>query len=560
MQQSDSLKIKALLEKIDQAHNPIDAYNYSNEIEKLALKEQDDYQLATTQLLLTQILIKNGIYKEALVKNTKALNYFRDSTYYQQLADCWKYMALIYGFFEDYDKQLEYNNRCLEVIRKTGQPLIEIRILNNIGHTHYDVKAYDKAVEVFKDNISNPAIDTHLKCVSHKNLGKAYYELGDYKLAQEEFYTAIELGEAYNLPMNIAASHYFLGKIYIHQQKFEKAKKYLETAVNMIDSVNVFAKESIRVYEDYIDLLVQIGDVKELKIQFKRYREVSKKINTQLRDRSIKRLQFQFEINEIEKERSKLEQENLTLHLANRKIEFQKEALESKSAELLVANKELKAFAHMVSHDLKQPIRNVSIFSNLLKDEMEGQLSENAQEYIGFMESATKEMTTFIDDIMRFAKVDYNKNKEKETVDCNKILLQVKSNLSTQIAESNTTIICKPLPTIRAHRSLMIQIFQNLISNAIKFRQEGITPQIKISSHENTTHWVFEIEDNGIGIKEEHQQKIFQLFTRLHSKQAFEGTGIGLSTVSKVITKYGGTIKVNSTYGKGSKFIFDIKK
>lgn len=241
--------------------------------------------------------------------------------------------------------------------------------------------------------------------------------------------------------------------------------------------------------------------------------------------------------------------------------------------QLLYANHELQQFTSIASHDMKEPIRMISSFSSLLHRKYGNQLDEGGQEFIEFIQGAANRMSVLLDDLLDYARAGIN-TQQAETVNLNIVLQNVQRNLHLKIQETNTHIISDELPTVHAHFTTMNQVFQNLIANGIKFqpqRQKALStldnnklalevPQIQISYQANNTHYQFSIQDNGIGMASENQQKIFDVFKRLHSKTEYEGTGIGLATCKKIIEKYGGKIWVESEEGQGSCFHFTLPK
>ena len=231
-------------------------------------------------------------------------------------------------------------------------------------------------------------------------------------------------------------------------------------------------------------------------------------------------------------------------------------ALRETLMEVERSNAELEQFAYVTSHDLREPLRMITSFLQLLERRYSDQLDEDASDFIGFAVDGAKRLDAMINDILIYSKVS-KKERNLTNVDLNKILDQTYLNLITSIEESNAKITHDPMPTIIIDEKLMVQLFQNLIGNAIKYRSQE-SPTIHISSQKENNQWLFSVRDNGIGISKEHLQKIFTIFQRLHTKDEYEGTGIGLSIVQKIIHQHGGEIWVKSEPGKGSIFYFTI--
>lgn len=226
---------------------------------------------------------------------------------------------------------------------------------------------------------------------------------------------------------------------------------------------------------------------------------------------------------------------------------------------ILAANENLKNFAHAASHDLKEPLRMIQSFGQLLQRRNKGKLDTSSQEFLGFIIDASSRMNQLIQDLLEYSTTGTQETPVK-TVDLNNTLFMVQNNLRLKMAETHTQIIADQLPTVKAHSSLMSQLFQNIIANGIKFQQPGIQPEINIQVEEMEEHVQISIADNGIGIAPEYHQQIFGVFKRLHSKSEYEGSGIGLATCRKIIEAYNGKIWVESEIGKGTTFFFTLPK
>jgi PAS domain S-box-containing protein len=226
--------------------------------------------------------------------------------------------------------------------------------------------------------------------------------------------------------------------------------------------------------------------------------------------------------------------------------------------QLVVSNKELEQFAYVASHDLQEPLRMVSSFMQLLEEKYKPQLDDTARQYIDFAVDGADRMKKLILDLLTFSRIGTEK-KLDETVDLNKLIEEIRHSLMMSINECEAQIKIGPLPVIQANRMQMTQLFQNLISNALKYRSDK-TPEIEIGHNETDHNYVFYIKDNGIGIDSKYFQKIFVIFQRLHNKTAYSGTGVGLSICKKIVEKHGGIISLQSEPGNGSTFNFTIPK
>lgn len=223
------------------------------------------------------------------------------------------------------------------------------------------------------------------------------------------------------------------------------------------------------------------------------------------------------------------------------------------------SNEELEQFAYVSSHDLQEPLRTIASFTQLLERRYKGKLDEDADEFIGYIVDAAVRMKQQINDLLEFSRVTTTGSKFG-MVDTNFILDQVINNLKSSIDENNAEIIHGNLPKLIGDSDQLRRVFQNLIGNAIRYRKPDESPKICISAYEDKDNgeYVFSVQDNGIGIEKQYLNRIFRIFQRLHTMEEYEGTGIGLSVVKRVVDRHGGRIWVESELGKGSTFYFTL--
>ncbi|WP_199200215.1 sensor histidine kinase [Adhaeribacter arboris] len=223
---------------------------------------------------------------------------------------------------------------------------------------------------------------------------------------------------------------------------------------------------------------------------------------------------------------------------------------------LKLKNQELEQFAFITSHDLQEPLRTITTVVDNLEQQNKGELNEMTSVYLGFIAQSAVRMRTLITGLLEYSRL--GKDKLLEKVDCNKVLHECLTDLRAYIQENQATITSSSLPELQAYGLELKLLFQNLISNAIKFRQKNISPQIRITAVQEANYWVFSVADNGIGIEERFREKIFVIFHRLHSRTAYEGTGIGLAHCRKIAELHRGKIWVEANPEGGSIFRFKI--
>jgi signal transduction histidine kinase len=230
--------------------------------------------------------------------------------------------------------------------------------------------------------------------------------------------------------------------------------------------------------------------------------------------------------------------------------------LQARATELQRSNSELEQFAYVASHDLQEPLRKVASFSQLLQRRYAGKLDARADQYIEFAVDGAKRMQALINDLLAYSRVGRS-DREPALVSSDAALTQARANLAEQIEETGATIETGHLPLVLAELPLLIAVFQNLLSNALKF-SGGKPPRVVITVRRDEPFWLFSFSDNGIGIEPEYAERIFVIFQRLHERSANAGTGIGLAMTRKIIEYFGGQIWLDTTFTGGTRFCFTL--
>ncbi len=230
--------------------------------------------------------------------------------------------------------------------------------------------------------------------------------------------------------------------------------------------------------------------------------------------------------------------------------------LDSANKELKRSNENLEQFAYVASHDLQEPLRTMSSYAQLLDKRYKDRLDADANEFIGYIVDAASRMQKLIMDLLAYSRAGHTATQIKE-VDCNLVFQRVVKSMEATVKSVGAGITCDKLPVVRAHETGILQLFQNLIVNSLKFQGKQ-APLIHMSAHRENGEWVFTVRDNGIGIEPQYHQRIFQIFQRLHQRDAYPGTGIGLAICKKIVENHGGRIWVESEPGKGTSFFFTI--
>jgi len=236
----------------------------------------------------------------------------------------------------------------------------------------------------------------------------------------------------------------------------------------------------------------------------------------------------------------------------------EKERIEKINIKLINSNKEIEQFAYIASHDLQEPLKTLSNYVGLFLKKYKGSMDQDAEQYLAVIGRATERMQSLIKDLLDYSKTENDKN--KTAIDCNILLTDVLNDLAISITESKAEIHSEQLPVIIGYFTGIKSLFQNLISNAIKFRKSDRNPIINITAEVKDNEWLFAVKDNGIGIDKKYYKKLFVVFQRLNNKDEYIGTGIGLAQCKKIVELHRGKIWLESALENGSTFYFTIPK
>ena len=241
---------------------------------------------------------------------------------------------------------------------------------------------------------------------------------------------------------------------------------------------------------------------------------------------------------------------------AYEKLEAAQHALEQAVAELRRSNEELEQFAYVASHDLQEPLRKIASFCDLLESRYTEQLDERAKVYLHYIVDGAMRMQALVNDLLLYSRVT-TRGKEFAPTDLEDVLQEAVANLDMAVNESSAHITHDPLPRVNADARQLGRLFQNLVGNAIKYRGDA-PPRIHVAASQENGEWVFSVRDNGIGIAPEYAERIFVIFQRLHTREEYGGTGIGLAVCKKIVERHGGRIWVESQPGSGATFRFSL--
>lgn len=343
---------------------------------------------------------------------------------------------------------------------------------------------------------------------------------------------------------------------------------FISAKDEVFDKVNAFAVGGV----DYISKPFQFEEVLvriESHLTLRKLQKQLKEQNILLQDEINNRLAVEEILQEknqiLEQEISSrravekaLQEQNLLLQKEIKNRHRVESALLKSNQELARSNAELEQFAYVASHDLQAPLATIASYSQLLEKRYKDQLDSQANKFIGNIVQGCTRMQALIDDLLEYSRVGRSQKPFKLS-NCNQVVEQALANLQAVIRDTQAVVAYSELPVVTGDVSQLIQLFQNLVGNAIKYRQDA-PPAVCISACKQQDSWLFSVSDNGIGIATQHQERIFQIFQRLHTQKEYSGTGIGLAICQKIVERHGGRIWVDSEPGQGSTFYFTLNE
>lgn len=341
---------------------------------------------------------------------------------------------------------------------------------------------------------------------------------------------------------------------------------FISAKDEVFDKVNAFAVGGV----DYISKPFQFEEVLariESHLTLRNLQKELKEQNVLLQEEISSRLAVEKTLDEknqvLQQEISNrcavekaLQEQNLLLQQEISNRQCAESALLKSNQELARSNAELEQFAYVASHDLQAPLATIASYAQLLEKRYKDQLDSQASKFIGNIVHGCTRMQTLIDDLLEYSRVGRSQ-KPFQIIDCNHVIQQVIANLQGAIRNNQAVVTYTELPAVMGDISQLVQLFQNLVSNAIKYRQDE-SPTVYINAYKQENNWLFSVSDNGIGIASQHQERIFQIFQRLHTQKEYSGTGIGLAICQKIVERHGGSIWVDSEPGQGSTFHFTL--
>ncbi len=565
--------------------------SYDYQLQALQLSEAiaDSASIATSYYELGTIFFYQERYQQALEHYQKARHTFGNDSNPTSMYACLAAIGSAYERLGQIELALDYNVQSLKLAEKIEYKTGIAYAAHNIGSNYTLKENYDRALGYL---VKSMQLKLDLKdkwglIGTYRSIALVHIRSGKIEYAKDYLGKALELAKQIDTKSRISEIYKSYADAYKRLNQHEEAYEYLIKYVAVKDSVLSEATlKQMGEKKSLYEIQKREAEINLLKKQQELYQkenQINKLYKYILFGSALfflliirllySRYKLQRQSNALlEEKNSKIKQQNDQLELANAKrkeanalLESQNSLLEEKNeqirlqnSKLETSNEDLKQFAYVASHDLKEPLRMISSYTTLLKKRYSGMFDENAAEFMGFIIDAVGRMETLLSDLLSYSRVN-TQQQVFELIDSARLIEIVVSTLHFKIREKNVKLLIdySEFPKIQASRSQMMQLFQNLISNAIKFTNEQ-QPQLAVGYRKTDEGHLYFVKDNGIGIAEEDQGKIFEMFRRLHTQDEFEGSGIGLSTCKKIVEKHHGEIWLESTKGSGSTFFFRI--
>lgn len=494
---------------------------------------------------------------------------------------------------KEFDQALKYVQQSLDISTRADDDYYVSYCLDLIGNIYHETKNFAKAIEYKTKSCEtvDTIVEAYQSAFCDYTLALTYNEMGDFEKAIALFSSALAKQQASDQQEDAARSMAYLGALLAKEGDCQKGMDMLLQSLAIAEQLVI--KPLYRdVYEKLYATTKHCGrfeDAVGFQEKYILYRDSISNSHVQMR---IANQHAKHELNMLELNLLQKDQRLSTLYIvllcvalafffllatfvfwlykkqqSDNRLQAERSAtlathnvaLESTNQQLKHAYAELEQFAYIISHDLKAPLRTIGSYASLINRRYKDNLDEDGRNFLRYITEDAKHMSTLLENILDYSKVD--KSEEVfEKVDLNLSMERAMRQLDGTIRKINATIVYPSLPTVKGNKTQLLQVFQNLIDNALKFIPADHQPHIQIAVVEEPNHFRFSVQDNGIGIPPEMQSKIFAPFKRLHNRNEYQGTGIGLAICQKIVERHGGKIWVESDGATGTTFYFTIGK
>ncbi|MGB1242418.1 MAG: tetratricopeptide repeat protein [Chitinophagales bacterium] len=525
--------------------------------------------------VIDSLNLMGSIYKEQ-GKFDKALEFFFTALKTaEQIKDTemqgnlYNNIGIIYQVQKNYPKALTFLEQGLEKHQLLRHNIKVMGSLNNIGAIHMQLDEYPKALDYFDKIlviIESKAICIEQEAIVLINVAAIYSKQKKFEKAIRYGQKALKISKKLNTPIYEISSLNNLAITHLDMEQYSKALDYVSQSEKLALEKKGTAALLV-VYDSYIRCYEGLKCYEKAVVYYKKLLQIKDQQYNEDKATAIAELSIQYETEQKEKEIQlhKLDLEKKELEIQrkqdvekmNRQLE---QMVEKRTQQLRIQNKQLKQYAFIVAHDLKEPLCNLSGVADLLHKSYRHQLEPIAQNFLQHITHSTNYMNRLLEDLLIYATLDRGFDENQPTACIIEALEEAKKELKGDIIGSNAKIVMENMPKkLKISRKHLILLLQNLLSNSLQFHRKNVATLIQIKIQKKPDFYQIEVSDNGIGIAPENQQKIFNIFHRL-DKANYKGTGIGLAICDKIVHLYGGQISVKSTLNKGSVFYFTLPR
>lgn len=555
----EQAKVYSLLGAIYEALGSYDnAFKYLIKALKNREKAGDSEGRAESLYKIGSMYYSQSKYDQSLKYYEDALHLCeKDTTIHRKyLLNCLLAVGSVYEELDNQQESLQYNSRALELAIQISNDRNKAYALLNMGENYTNLKDYSKAKEyLLKAMKTSHTLDNpRLSILCHLRMGELQMQTGSFSDAEKSLLLAYFLCKESGSNSILMEVLERLAQLQELKGNHNASNAYLREYITMKDSL---INESSNNEIIKLNTLYEVGK-KENAIQLLEQEKELAEVKRMASQRTMIGLSFflavlAFLLLRVSRLARKQRESNKVLQDLNNQIENQNLQLQS-------YNEELRQYAYVASHDLQEPLRTIGSFVGIIKRRYTDQLDEQAQQYMDFVTNGVARLQLLLKDLLAYTRIE-RENTDFAKVETKEVVTEVISSLQQVIQDSGARIDFDEasMPAVMGNRSRLGQIFQNLISNGIKFRGEQ-SPVVEVGCMPDSDkkEYLFYVKDNGIGIPEEFRTKMFEMFTRLHSREAYEGSGIGLATCRKIIEKHGGKIWAESEPGMGSAIFFTM--
>jgi signal transduction histidine kinase len=579
----------------------LDFFQQSIDLAKNFPEDIDPSQIARVYTQISSIYQVLGDYKKAFDNQMQSLLICEKNNMLTGIANAQYNLGTIFFYQNQFERAREHYEKAKVICDQLEEERFSYSCLAALGSVNERLGEYKKSLE-YNNKSLELAIKLNYKtgiAYSKGNIAVNYLNVNNFAIAEKYCKEAISIKLDLEDSYGAIGSKIDLSKVYINWNKPREAIIVLEQALELAKMVESKSRQS-DIYKTLSIVYEQLDDDSRALDFTKKYVALKDSLLNEktLEEMGTSQQRYKLEKNEhdiamLKKENELLEQKemnqslqkyvfglvtiaflmfiwwyksklnyqnnvNLILEEKNELLNSMNDEIEIKNKQLEHSNEDLRQFAYVASHDLKEPLRMINSYTNLLQRRYMASFDEPGKEFMHYIIDAVGRMENLLDDLLDFSRAG-SQPTPTNYASTQDVMVMVEANLRHRLELLNAKLIVKSdnLPSIKAHRTQMIQLLQNLVSNGMKFKGKK-DPIVEVDCMQKDNKFIFSVRDNGIGISEENLEKVFEMFRRLHTREEYEGTGIGLATCKRIVTTWGGDIWVESEEGNGCTFFFSV--